>query len=161
MKKYLNFLFLTICVFSIGAFISSCRKIDGQTEIPKFDPATHIFSNAQVDTIIRSKNDVSWWFAEFGLYINGEMIDFEGLKVKSWRDPAPVGSDSGLGEVSKFESEWFTIEKLNNREISIALKKNEGDKKRDLKFAVTVGNGQQVISLEQKSEPAQNTGTAQ
>jgi hypothetical protein len=150
MKKTLKFLYLILSITSICSFIASCKKVEGEYEAPKFDYNTHIFSNASVDTVISSANDVTWWFDEFGLYINGEHTEFKEPKVKCWRDAAPIGADSAVGNIRKFESEWFVVEKLTSKSISISLKRNEGNKTRNLQFAISVGNGERIISLEQQ-----------
>jgi hypothetical protein len=148
MKKNLFDLCFTVSIITIFCFISSCSKKDGFAEAPEFE-FTPIFSNTALDTIIKSKNDVKWWFNEFGLYINEKQTDFKDPEIKLLRDPAAVGSDSPLGFIRKFENEWFIIEKLNNREIRISLKKNDSYKKRSLIFGASVGNAQKIISLEQ------------
>lgn len=76
------------------------------------------------------------------------MLDFS--EVKSYTKDIPKKADNKLDFVYKFENDWFSIEKLDNRKIRVLLKENQGELSRAMSFVASVGNATKKIEIVQK-----------
>lgn len=140
-KTILTSIVLTLCSILLCA-IYSCKDIDGECELPKFE-SSHVFEKAGGEKIIKSKNNVHWWFE--GLYINEKPVAWNNDTLKVYYE------DNGSQQsflIKKFESSWFTIEKIDNQSISVKLK--ETSEPRSLSFSAFAGNCWTKIFIEQK-----------
>lgn len=141
MKIYYLFIFLFLFSFF------SCDKVDGEGIPPKFDTEPHIFSKNAVDTTIISKNDVNWTFAQ--IFVNNKEIGNDDETITYHRLKPSPNADDQLGHIYKFENDWFSIEKIDNKNIKIILKENKTELNRTLNFDAFAGNASTKISIAQ------------
>lgn len=150
MTKNLIYLKTIFFMSLVIVLINSCEKEKpvGYGTPPKFDTNTHLFSKNAVDTVMEAKNNVKWWFNP--PYIDNKTVHFDDESLIVYREKYPSSSDSPYGLVYKFEYEWFSIEKLDNKQIRIILKENKTELIRTLTFSVQAGNASNAISLVQE-----------
>ncbi len=149
MNRFNYSIFFT-CIILL--FSSSCEKLDGLATPPDFDAGPHIFGTAVKDTVLISKNDQRWWFER--ITVDGfDDYDLErNNKLKCYRRDANPNADSPLGEVYKYESAWFTVEKLDERHIKISLKENKEGVVRTFTFSASVGNANRKVTVVQNQK---------
>jgi len=144
--KLFKYLFIVpVTLFLSTAFVG-CSKEVGLRTPPSFENTNLVFNSAAKDTILLASNDVDWFFAD--LYVNHKMLAFS--EVKSYTKDIPKKADNKLDFVYKFENDWFSIEKLDNRKIRVLLKENQGELSRAMSFVASVGNATKKIDIVQK-----------
>ncbi|MBL1408133.1 hypothetical protein [Sphingobacterium faecale] len=152
--KYLKF--LLIMSFSV-LFFTNCKKTDGISTPPDFNPKDLILTSGNEVVELKSKNDVNWWLTNFK--INGKLIRNEdwdnttGLIYSTVSEKDPVNPNSHYNGINKIEFEdWFIWEKESNTLIKIYFKDNIGDSDRSFEFDASVGNSSDKINIKQKGK---------
>lgn len=120
----------------------SCQKTDGGCTLPRFE-SPPVFTKDGGDRIIKAKHNVDWWF-------NNLIVDDQPISFESGSLTVYYKNRNQPYSIIKIEEEWFTIEKIDNKTISIQL--NKTNKARSLSFEAYRGNCTETIYVDQNME---------
>ena len=142
------FLAQTFYLFTIISMLAwGCKKVDGLATSPKFD-SSHIIPKSGIDTIITAKNNVNWFFSN--IYVGDKSISFDDPSVKFYTDAITPNSTSDHGPIFRFDGDWFSIEKIDNKNIRIVIIQNQSGSERTISFIAQAGDAPNKIHINQQ-----------